>query len=160
MNEFRAWQTEVRLSGRTLAGLLVPFGREGRYEGGREVFLSGAFGASPAIESVNLQHVQGAVIATAPRLEVRADGVHLTAELVAEPIGDVAAALVRRGSASGLSCEFYCVREERGGGVRRIAEARLLGAALVDRAAYPGTGVELRFAPEGSHRAEIWRVLA
>ena len=107
---------EVRLAGRELRGLLVPFDREGRYDGGRELFVAGAFGPAPSIESVNLQHIAGAIIATAPKLEVRADGIHLAAELVAEPIGDVAASLVRRGTASGLSVEFQCVREDRGGG--------------------------------------------
>lgn len=158
--ERRSWPVEVRLSGRTLSGLLVPYNREGVYAGGREVFLAGAFGPSPSIEAVNLQHVAGAVIATAPRLEVRADGVHLEAELVVEPIGDVAVALVKRRSARGLSCEFRCVRDERAGGLRRIVEAELVGGALVDRAAYPDAGVELRFAPAGDHRRDIWRTLA
>ena len=53
----------------------------------------------------------------------------------------------------GLSIEFKAVRERVVGGIRRIQEATLTGASLVDDPSY-STSVEIR---HGAKRLRRWR---
>ena len=70
--------------------------------------------------------------------------------------GRDAAAEIRSGLFRGLSIEFKAVRERFAGGVRRIREAVLKGAALVDAPSY-ATTVEIRKTkPSGDLRRWVY----
>ena len=75
------------------------------------------------------------VLADGPRsLDVRADMREGAAVL----------SLVKRGSLTGFSIEFRANSERRESGIRVVERATLTGLSVVDRPAYPGSGVEVR----------------
>ena len=132
---------EVRVQGRNLSGVLMPYGTVAVVDGVREMFRAGAFAPVPAVLDVNLQHdadivmVKGAVL-TDTDVELR-----VNAELRED---SAASRLVRRGALKGLSVEFAAKREAMVNGVRVVELAKLAGAGLVDQGAYPAATVEVR----------------
>ena len=91
---------------------------------------------------LNRQHERRSPIL---RFVPRVDGteVRIDETLPDTQAGRDAAAEIRAGLFRGLSIEFKAVRERLAGGVRRIAEAVLGGAGLVDNPSY-ATTVEVR----------------
>ena len=76
--------------------------------------------------------------------EVRDGAVVLDTLLPDTQAGRDAAAEIRSGLFAGLSVEFRARRQRYAGGVRRIVNAVLTGAGLVDNPSYRGSRVELR----------------
>lgn len=143
---------ELRADGRRLFGYAIRYGALRR--DGREKFAAGAFVETRGAPLV-FQHDHGSVIAEAPRVELRADGLYLDHEL---PEGAAAAVLVERGALTGLSVGFVAVAEHREGDVRVIDRARLDNIGLVDRPAYPTSGVEVRADPAAADLRYWWQV--
>ena len=130
--------TEFRVSGRTLSGVAMPYGTVSPDY--RERFVPGAFGEVSTIP-VNLQHDSSIVVAPEALLTDTPRELRVRAEL---PEGSAALKLVRRGVLNGFSIEFHSRAERREAGVRVIARAELVGLALVDAGAYPGSFAEVR----------------
>ena len=131
---------DFRVAGRTLAGTALRYGDVSPDY--RERFIAGALAPIPDVP-LTLQHDPGSVLIEAGRyalsdgprsLDVRAD--------LRE--GAAALALVKRGVLTGFSIEFRAESERRESGVRVVERAMLTGLSLVDRPAYPGSGVEVR----------------
>lgn len=136
---------QCRAEGTSIAGTLLRYDDTADLGGGiKERFLPG----SVRWESVglNLQHDRSKPVARTPdSLEISDDGEQIT--LRAEPVGpyaDEALQLVRAGLLTGLSVEFMPARQRWDGNTLVIAEAELVGAGLVDRAAYPESSASVR----------------
>ena len=141
---------EVRVSGRTLTGIAMPYGDIS--PDFRERFEPGAFGEVRAID-VNLQHDPAVLVARGATLTDGPEALRVRATL---PEGSGALALVRRRALSGFSVEFRSTREHRdAAGVRVVERARLTGLALVDRPAYPGARPEVRARSGRTVRAKV-----
>ena len=76
-------------------------------------------------------------------------------EIPSTVAGTDALSEIRSGLLTGLSVEFRAVRQTIVAGVRRISEAVLTGAGLVDSGSYEGATVEAR--AEAANRARAWR---
>ena len=130
---------EVRVAGRTLSGVAMPYGTIS--PDFRERFEPGAFGPVAAIDC-NLQHDANTVLVRGASLTDSPEALRVSATL---PEGAAALALVRRRALNGFSVEFRARREHRdAAGVRVVEAADLTGLALVDRPAYPASGAEVR----------------
>ena len=65
---------------------------------------------------------------------------------------------IRQGLFTGLSIEFKSIRERFEGGIRKISEALLVAAAIVDSPSYPSSMIEARAkAARGRDEWERWR---
>ena len=141
---------EVRVSGRTLSGVAMPYGTVS--PDFRERFEPGAFGAVGTVD-LNLQHDPAVVVARGATLTDSPSALSVRATL---PGGAAALVLVRRRALNGFSVEFNPTREHRdAAGVRVVEAADLTGLALVDRPAYPGARPEVRARSGRTLRAEI-----
>ena len=141
---------EVRVSGRTLRGVAMPYGTVS--PDFRERFEPGAFGDVRAVD-LNLQHDPGSVVARGATLTDSSVALRVSATL---PEGAAALALVRRRALNGFSVEFRATAERRdAAGVRVVEAATLTGLALVDRGAYPGAQAEVRARSGRTMRATI-----
>ena len=140
---------EVRIAGRTLSGICMPYGMIS--PDFRERFEPGAFGEVRAID-VNLQHDPAVVVARGASLTDGPEALRVAATL---PEGSAALALVRRRALGGFSVEFHAKAERREAGVRVVERADLTGLALVDRPAYPGARPEVRARSGWTLRAEM-----
>ena len=141
---------EVRVSGRTLTGIAMPYGTVS--PDFRERFEPGAFGEIRAID-VNLQHDPAVVVARGATLTDSPRALSVAATL---PDGAGALALVKRGALRGFSVEFLAKRERRdASGVRVVARAELTGLALVDKPSYPGARPEVRARSGWTVRAKV-----
>ena len=138
---------EVRIAGRTLSGVAMPYGTIA--PDFRERFEPGAFGEVRGMD-LNLQHDPAVVVVVGASLEDSPQALSVSATL---PDGSAALALVRRGALRGFSIEFRATAERREAGVRVIERADLTGLALVDKPAYPGAAAEVR---AGSGRRRLW----
>ena len=132
------------LGGRRVAGVLLRYGDTARLPDGRlERTEPQPPDSIPATVAVNVQHDPALVAGT---LTLAGDGEAIRAEGEVSPgVHD----LIRRGALGGLSMEFEALRERTeqtglSGGVRVLEAIRILGAGLVDRPAYPASGVEAR----------------
>ena len=79
----------------------------------------------------------------------------MVAELPPIPAADRALAMVREGSASGLSIEFQSVRERMEDGLRVVEAATLTGIGIVRSPSYGGSRVEARAKSGRTLRASI-----
>ena len=138
--ELRA-DDDGRASPGRLVGTLITFGERA---GDRpELFERGALTWPENGIVVNRQHQRGApIMRVIP--QVVGDQVVIDAPLPDTMSGRDAAAEVRAGLFRGLSIEFRAVRQTWAGGVRRISQAVLKGAGLVDGPSYRGATVEVR----------------
>ena len=135
---------ELRVCGRTLTGAAIPYGEQARDRA--EMFRAGSVELLEPV-TLNLQHDPERRIASTAdgtlRVSDGPDAMRLEADLRE---GSAELALVRRGALTGLSSEFYAVRETRSAqGLRVIERAAVAAFGLVDRGSYR-TSVELRFA--------------
>ena len=129
---------EVRVAGRTLSGIAMPYSTVS--PGFNERFEPGAFGDVSTVD-VNLQHDPGVVLARGATLTDSPRALSVSATLAD---GAAALQLVKRGALRGFSVEFHARAERREAGVRVIERAHLGGLALVDMPAYPAAAAEIR----------------
>ena len=140
--------TEFRAEGRTLRGVVVPYGTPARIGNFSERFEPGAFGDVGDLDVIlNVQHSRRRPLArTGGGGLVLTDGpeaLRMTAKLPETRDADDALALVKSGVLRGLSVEFKSLRDSWSDSLRTVHRAALGGIGLVDRPAYP-TGVEAR----------------
>ena len=145
MNEIR-FSIELRAddsmaSPGRLVGTLLTYGE--RAGDRAEVFEPGSLSWPDDGVVLRRQHDRGAPIARVVP-EVRDGAVVVDVALPETRAGRDAAAEVRSGLLTGLSVEFRARRQRYAGGVRRIADALLTGAGLVDSPSYKGSAVEVR----------------
>ena len=140
---------EFRVSGRTLSGVVMPYGSIS--PDFRERFEPGAFGAVDRVD-VNLQHDRSIVLARDAVLTDSPRELRVRAELAP---GSAALRLVQRGALNGFSVEFHSQEERREAGIRVVARANLAGLALVDAGAYPLAKAEVRARSGRTMRAVI-----
>ena len=129
-----------------LSGTAIRYGDVATLPFGREVIDAGAFGdLANADVILNRQHDRGKPLArtgggglqiTDSPVELR-----LQADIPDTPTGQEAMTLVRSGVLRGFSIEFRAVREYVRERILHVAEAALVGIALVDRPAYPDSQV-------------------
>ena len=137
---------EVReVDGRTspgrIVGTLMTYGEQHRQGG--EVFEPGSLKWDPDGVVLRRQHNRDSPIMRVMP-EVRGDKVVIDQDLPDTAAGWDAATEIRSGLFRGLSVEFRSVGQMVTGGVRRIRNAMLTGAGLVDRPAYRESAVEVR----------------
>ena len=132
----------IRLAGRELSGVAMPYGTVAPNY--RERFEPGAFGSAGPVPLL-LQHDPGSVVleASQVRLQDGPDALRLSGDLEES---SAAFQLVQRRSLRGLSVGFAAVRESRDGEIRVIERAELHEVSLVDSPAYPEAVVEVRAA--------------
>ena len=124
-----------------LIGILLPYGTEARDR--REVFESGALSWPDTGVTLRRQHDrQFPVMQVLPVVE--GNDVRIDQPFPETQAGREAALEIRQGLFKGLSVEFRSIKENIVGGVRRISEAALVGAGLVDSPAYADATVEAR----------------
>ena len=141
---------EVRVAGRTLSGVAMPYGTVS--PSFRERFEPGAFGDIRGTVDVTLQHDPGIVLARGATLTDSPRALSVSATLEA---GAAALELVSRKALRGFSVEFRATRERRDAGIRVVERADLTGLALVDSPAYPSAGAEVRARSGRTLRAKI-----
>lgn len=154
---------EVRVAGRTLSGVGIPYGQRARDRS--EMFRPGSVELLEPVV-LNLQHDPQRVFAsTAPAhdgiVEMRVNAEPDAVSLETAPLREDSAELdlVRRGVLTGLSAEFYAIRETREHGLRVLERAAVPAFGLVHRGSYR-TSVELRRALSAEHRARMGRTLS
>ena len=144
MDEIRC-KIEIREGGEEkpsrLVGTLLPFGEVAKDR--PELFERGSLSWAEGGIILNRQHQRGSPILRFTPIEK--DG----KLVIDEPIpsttaGNDALAEIKGGLFRGLSIEFRAVRQTIVAGVRRISEAVLTGAGLVDSGAYESATVEAR----------------
>ena len=144
-------------AGRRLIGTLVKYGDTAKLPGGiKERFMPGAFGDVAALDVIlNGHHDRGRPLARTGGaglvLEDSADALSMTATLPKTRDADDVLELVRTGVLRGLSLEFAAQSERMESATRVIERARLGGLAVVDRPAYPESGIEAR-----ARKPRIW----
>lgn len=124
-----------------LVGTLLTYGE--RAGDRAEVFDPGALSWPDEGVVLRRQHNRGEPIARVVPIE-RDGAVVLDTQLPDTRSGREAAAEIRSGLLRSLSVEFKPRRQKYVGGVRRIADALLTGAGLVDQGSYRGSTVEVR----------------
>lgn len=152
---------EHRGDGRVVSGTAIRYGDTAALPFGRERFEVGAFGELGTADVIlNVAHDRGRPIARTGggglTLDDDATRLAMHAELPETREANDALANVRAGILRGLSIEFRAERERMAGNVRIIERARLTGIALVDRPAYPESGVQARHAAPGAPRRRVW----
>ena len=124
-----------------LVGTLMPFGQ--RAKDRAELFEPGSLSWPEGGIVLNRQHVRTAPILRFSPVEVEGR-LTVDAEIPDTTAGRDALAEIRSGLFKGLSIEFRAVRQTIVAGVRRISEAVLTGAGLVDSGSYEAATVEVR----------------
>ena len=144
---------EVRVAGRTLTGVALRYGQPNERAApgapaGSEMFAPGSVELLEPV-TLNLQHDPQRRIASTGDGDLRvidgADALRIEADL---RDGSAELELVRRGALTGLSVEFYAIRQHRSAeGLRVLERAAVPAIGLVDRGSYR-TGLQLRQAAE------------
>ena len=130
---------EIRLEGRTLRGVVMPYGTIASDRA--EMFTPGAFGPVSKI-ALDLQHDPRTIVAKAAELMDTPTALTLRAELGE---GSAALSLVRRRALRGLSVAFRALEQRMdSSGVRVVSRAQLVRVGLVDSPSYAGSTIELR----------------
>ena len=143
-------EDDSRQSPGRIFGTLLKYGE--RASDRPELFEADALTWPDAGIVLNRQHTR-----TAPVMrfkpEVRDGAVVIDAALPDTSAGRDTATEIREGLFRGLSIEFRAIKQRMDGGVRRIAQAVLSAAAIVDSPSYKGSAVEVR---HESGEREIW----
>ena len=137
-----------------MVGVLMPYGE--RAVDRAEVFEPGSLSWAEGGIVLNRQHSrQNPILRFSP---TESEGRLTVDEVLPDTsAGRDAAAEIRSGLFKGLSIEFRAVRQTIVAGVRRISEAVLSGAALVDTPSYPATvEVRQRAVGQGPERRRLW----
>lgn len=130
-----------RIAGRTLSGTALRYGDISPEF--RERFEPRAFGDVPNTFPLNLQHDSSIVVVPQATLTDGQRELSVRADL---PENSAALQLVRRGALRGFSIEFNAIEERHVGSIRVVSKAELVGLALVDEPAFPGSAAEVRAA--------------
>ena len=139
--EIRFTEDESRQSPGRLTGTLLTY--ETRANDRPELFAYGALTWPDTGIIINEQHNrQAPILRTVPF--VQGNAVMVDAELPNTTRGRDAATNVREGVLTGLSVEFYAMREGRRDGMREIRQATVRSAGLVDSPSYSDSVVAVR----------------
>lgn len=142
---FSASTLELRGDGRTVFGLVAPYGEQSApvlIDGARmpEVFSVGAFAKSIRERGrkakLNVRHDEERVVGLPVELRDTPSGVSGAFHLVDSYDADEALDEVRQGILDSFSVEFVSVRDRVAAGVRHVTEAALIAVALVSAPAY------------------------
>ncbi|MDF2575845.1 MAG: hypothetical protein K0S05_2757 [Agromyces sp.] len=141
--QFEGGEVLANLEDRTITGLLIPFGEEGRTNIGRFMVEAGAveLPADPSIVSLNLDHDRSKNVGRAVRLWEEPRGVMATYSIAKTTEGDAALAdaLDPNGKRRKLSGEFGPAMIRAGKLV--AGHAKAWGSALVEAGAFPSAQV-------------------
>ena len=143
MDEIRCEVRLAEVEGKPtrLVGTIMPYGEQAKDRA--EVFTPGSLKWDAGGIVLNRQHQRSAPILRFTPIE--AEGrLTIDAEIPRTTAGADCEAEIRSGLFKGLSIEFRAVKQTIVGGVRRITEAVLTGAGLVDSGSYAGATVEAR----------------
>ena len=146
---------EARLGPGRIFGTIMRYGE--RATDRAEVFEPGSLKWPDAGVVLNRQHSRAApILRFVPQVE--GNEVQLDVEIPDSSAGRDAAVEIRSGLFKGLSIEFRAVRQTIVSGIRRIAEATLTGAAIVDAGSYEAATVEVRTKAGGNrpNEATLW----
>lgn len=144
--EIEGGEVLANLEDRTISGRLIPYGEEGRTNLGRFMVEAGAVDISEALEDasvigLNIDHERSQNTAYATRVWEQADGIYASWKIAKTKRGDqvLADATAPDGKRKRLSGEFgpAVIRD----GKLVPGHARLWGAAVVERGAFPGAMV-------------------
>ena len=124
-----------------LVGVLMPYGE--RASDRAEIFERGSLSWDAAGIILRRQHNRQQPILKFTPLESNGK-VTIDAEIPRTAAGTDCVAEIRSGLLGSLSVEFRAVRQSVVAGVRRISEAVLTGAGLVDEGSFAGAVVEAR----------------
>ena len=124
-----------------LVGTLMPFGVQAQDRA--ELFESGSLKWDAGGIILNRQHQRGSPILRFTPVEIEGR-LTVDTEIPDTTAGRDALAEIKGGLFRGLSIEFRAVRQTIVAGVRRISEAVLTGAGLVDSGSYESATVEVR----------------
>ena len=124
-----------------LTGVIMPYGE--RAKDRPEVFEVGSLKWDVGGIVLNRMHQRGSPILRFTPVEA-AGRLTVDAEIPDTVAGRDARAEIQSGLLAGMSIEFRAVRQTIVGGVRRISEAILSGAGLVDSPSYATATVEAR----------------
>ena len=139
--EVRAAEDDTRESPGRIVGTLLTYGERARDRS--EMFLDGALRWAEAGFNINEQHNrQAPIVRAVPFLDGKA--IKIDAKVPDTQRGRDALTNIREGVYTGLSVEFYAEQEEYRQSLRIIKRGMLGAAALVDRASYGGSVVEVR----------------
>ena len=146
-------EDDTRTSPGRLVGTLLTYGE--RASDRPELFEAGALTWPTDGIVINRQHVRGAPIMRAVP-ELRGNELVIDQPLPDTVAGRDAAVEIRSGLFRGLSVEFSATRQSIVSGVRRIREAVLGAAGLVDDPSYSGSLVEVRHSADSDRWARPW----
>ena len=132
---------EIRLSEEAegkprLVGVLLPFGQQAKDRS--EIFERGSVSWPDGGVVLRRQHQRSSPILRFTPIE-DAEGLKVDTLIPPTVAGIDAAEEIRSGLLTGLSVEFRAIRQSVIAGVRRISEAVLTGAGLVDNSSYVTT---------------------
>ena len=153
--EVRAAEDETRLSPGRIVGTLLTYGE--RAKDRPEMFVDGALRWPELGFNINEQHNrQSPIVRAIPYLDGKA--IKIDAKVPDTQRGRDAITNIREGVYTGLSIEFGAEQEEYRQGLRIIKRGILGGGALVDRASYGGSVVEVRerLAIPANRSAYLW----
>ena len=141
---------ELRVSGRTVSGVVMRYGDVADMGAFREQFLPGAFGSVDQINAeLNVMHQETRRVARTGGgglvFRDTSEALLMSATLPTTREADETLQLIRSGRLRGLSVEFRAIADKFRDDLREIASAALSGLGLVDRPAYSGSaGLEVR----------------
>ena len=131
-------------------GTLLRYGEQAKDR--QELFEAGSLSWPPEGIVLNRQHSRAApIMRLVPKL--LGDTVVIDAALPDTAAGRDTASEIRQGLFSGLSIEFRAIKQSFQGPLRRISQAALSAAAIVDSPSYAGSAVEVR---HGEKRRGPW----
>ena len=146
----------IRLEGRTLVGIVMPYGKVSPVF--RERFRPGAFGDLAQVDVIlNSMHQRPQPLARTGGglvLTDSAEELSMAASLPNTRLADDTIELVRERVLRGLSVEFHSLEEHNEGGIRVITRAKLAGIGVVDQPAYDEAVVEAR--STAKRRRKLW----
>lgn len=134
----------ANLDDRTITGLLLPYGEQGRTNIGRLTVMAGdiAIPADPEVAGLNVDHDRFKPVGRAARLWETAAGIMASLKIARTPEGDQAL-LDARPVEQGGTGKRMCLSAEFTTGIKdgRSTGGILAGAALVARGAFPSAQV-------------------
>ena len=137
-----------------LVGVLMPYGTQAKDRS--EIFAPGSLTWEPDGVILRRQHDRSQpIMRVIPIIE--GTDVRIDQPLPETQAGREAALEIRQGLLRGLSVEFQSVRQSVVGGIRRISEALLVGAGLVDEPSYQSATVEARERALRDREWERWQ---
>ena len=160
--ERRSFELRESTEGKTVEGIVIPYGQPTKISDFTEQFLPGSVRFGDVIADYQhdnnqmLARTGGGLTLTQTAKELRA-----VIELPDTTLGRDVRELIRTGVLRGLSAEFRTVQDVWNGNARTIREAILHGLGIVSRPAYAGATIsELRScAPCFFRRNALWQLV-